>query len=242
VFGAVLGSWAAATSKDRWGEKTPSHAYFWDTIAETYPDAPIIHLVRDGRDVALSQIAARFGPKTIYRAARRWARYMEVMGRLTMSLPASQVHVVRYEQLIREPEMVVRSLCGFLGEPFEASMLDFHQNMIPYSRYSCEHANLERPLKGGNSHRWLTLMSPRDVATFEAVAGKQLTQWGYNLATASGGMSVGRRFVEDWLLHPPRKGLGLLRNRTGQRVELALLVLRLRITGRYLQQRLLRKV
>lgn len=238
VFGAVLSIWAAATGKARWGEKTPSHAYFWDTIAEAYPDAPIIHLVRDGRDVALSQISARFGPKTTYRAARRWARYMDTMERLTVSLPASQIHVVRYEHLMEEPEIVIRSLCVFLDEPFEASMLDFYENVSPYSRYSREHGNLERPLQRGNTERWRTLMSQRDVATFEGAAGNQLTQWGYNLATAASGISAGRRFIENWVLHPPRKGLGLLRNRTGQRVELALLVLRIRIAGRYLQQRL----
>ncbi len=74
VFVALMDGWAESQGKSKWGEKTPHHVFFWSDISEHLPDIPVVHIVRDGRDVALGLIRARFGPKSVYAAARRWSR------------------------------------------------------------------------------------------------------------------------------------------------------------------------
>lgn len=70
VVDAVLRSWAQSQGKSRWGEKTPGHLFSWPEISGWLPHAQAIHIIRDGRDVALSWIRAPFGPKTVHSAAR----------------------------------------------------------------------------------------------------------------------------------------------------------------------------
>jgi hypothetical protein len=76
IVTAVMRAWTQREGKTRWGEKTPQHIYYWRDILHYFPQAQIIHVVRDGRDVALSYMKAKFGPKTVYTAARRWAQEM----------------------------------------------------------------------------------------------------------------------------------------------------------------------
>ncbi len=47
-------TYAAAQGKTRWGEKTPQYLRMMGRIARTLPEARFVHIVRDGRDVALS--------------------------------------------------------------------------------------------------------------------------------------------------------------------------------------------
>src|SRR5205807_10497933 len=53
-------------------ERTPWHASHLDLIEEVYPDARVIHIVRDGRAVARSLLSMGWGPKTMADAAREW--------------------------------------------------------------------------------------------------------------------------------------------------------------------------
>ena len=76
VFVALLDSWAESQGKSIWGEKSPRHVFYWSEISESLPNIPAVHIVRDGRDVALGLIRARFGPKSVYAAGKRWKRWM----------------------------------------------------------------------------------------------------------------------------------------------------------------------
>ena len=60
--------------KARWGDKTPRYVESIPFISGLFPDARFVHLVRDGRDVALSYANVPFGPKTVARAASLWAK------------------------------------------------------------------------------------------------------------------------------------------------------------------------
>ena len=70
---------AVGEGKPRWGDKTPYYVLHIPKLLEWWPDAQIIHIVRDGRDVALSMFARRhdFGAYNTYLAAKQWAQYVE---------------------------------------------------------------------------------------------------------------------------------------------------------------------
>ena len=179
VFTALMDAWTEAQRKPRWGEKSPHHAMFWSDIRRALPGISVLLVVRDGRDVALSLRAARFGPKSVARAAHRWVRWMEAIELVKKDLPAHRVHVMRYEDLISDAESTLREVCRFLDEDFHRDLLLFHESRITYSSYSVEHANLQRPLIQENRGKWRFKMQPRELAVYQEIAGQMLERWDY---------------------------------------------------------------
>jgi hypothetical protein len=239
VFRAILDAWTETQGKPRWGEKTPHHVLHWRDVTEALPYAPLVHIVRDGRDVALGLIRARFGPKTVYRAAQRWTQYLSAIDRIKAATPAVRLHEIRYEDLLQQPEEVLGGICAFLGERYAPEMLEFHRNPSLYtSGYLDEHANLWRPLLPEKVGGWRTKMSRRDLRIFEAVAGRTLVAYGYPLATSGAPLPGWESFHLRWIVDPPTKGRALLRNRPGHQEEAHLLRLRTKIVLRHGLRRL----
>ena len=233
VFQALLDTWAASQGKTMWGEKTPHHVFFWDEIEKTFPDVPLVHIVRDGRDVALGLVRARFGPKSIHAAATRWAHWMARIEMIRARVGAGRIHEARYEDLLAEPQRTLAGICEFLDVPFDPEMLEFHRDTSLYSRYAADHANLKRPLLTDKIAAWRHTMRSSDVALFESVASEGLRRHGYPVETDAVPLSPLRRAYYRFLHHPPRKALGLLRNRAGHHEEFRLFRMRARLLLRY---------
>src|SRR5207248_810105 len=77
VLRAFYSMYAEQKGKSRWGDKTPLYVMAMPTIAELLPEAHFIHMIRDGRDVALSVRPLWFGPNSIEEAAVWWQRRIE---------------------------------------------------------------------------------------------------------------------------------------------------------------------
>jgi hypothetical protein len=200
VVSRLYGAVAARDGKQRWGDKTPQYVTEIPTLLRLFPRARVLHIVRDGRDVALSQIRVRFGPENVYAAARAWKRFVEIGRRDGSRFPENYLEV-RYESLLREPEPTLRAVCDFLGEPFADEVL--RPSFLP--------RRMRRPLIGRpsgwiisetdiatwNVERWRSSMPRSDRAVFETVAGDLLAELGYETeglaATISPALRV--RFV-----------------------------------------------
>ena len=215
VFEAVLGAWADDQGKPRWGEKTPQNGPRWRAILEGFPEAQFIHLVRDGRDCALSWIGARFGPKLVYPAAEHWARYMDEMEGLERKAGPDRFYQLKYEDLVGDPEGELRGLCDYLGEVFDPAMLAYHSQKDNYMTDLRNRANLKQPVMKSNTGKWHTLMSKNDQRIFEAVACEQLTRHGYPLSHPGAAVSAWECFRYRYLQHPPMRALAMVRNRKG---------------------------
>jgi hypothetical protein len=228
VFRAILDAWTAAQGKRRWGEKTPQHVLHWNDVREALPNVPVLHIVRDGRDVALSLIAAQFGPKTVYAAAKRWRHYLRAITAIKRSLRPGLLHEIRYENLLRRPEEVLRGVCDFLGESYSPQLLEFHKDATAYNGYGAEHRNLRNPLMPQNVARWRREMSPAEVRVFESVAARELTDYGYALATPAAPLRDLERYYLG-IAGLPAKAVALLRNHVGHAEELQLMKVRSRV-------------
>lgn len=228
VFDAMLTSWAAAQGKSRWGEKTPQHALQWREILPGFPDAQVLYLIRDGRDVGLSYKRAFFGPKHMYAIARRWVHFLRVGEEIRQALGANGLLPVRYEDLITNPETVVRTICEFLGEGFDAAMLQPQRSDVPYPTDRRNLENLQRPILAGNAGRWKSEMSARDLRIFEGVAGGDLERYGYARALGPVRLSAGEIFRYRYLEHPPVKAIAMLGNTKTQRIMWQMLRIYLR--------------
>jgi hypothetical protein len=212
---ALLGSWARSRGKARWGEKTPHHTLHWRSIVEGFPDLQILHVVRDGRDVALSFRSAPFGPKHVYQAAQHWMRNVDAAEAARAAVGDTAFLQVRYEDLLASPEGELRRICEFLGEPYDPAMLAFHRQDIAYPTDARNEGGLRRPVQRENREKWRTGLSARELRIFEALAGQQLDRYGYP-------RTVPRPTISAWevtscriLKHPPRRLLAMLRNRKG---------------------------
>lgn len=180
---AVAGAYRAfarAHGKTRWGDKTPRYVEHIPFLAGLFPGARFVHLVRDGRNVALSYANVPFGPKTVARAARLWARRVEAGVRDGRALPAGDYLELRYEDLIDDSEAELKALCGFLDIGFDPGMLDHAERAGDVILDRARKYNpliAQRPV--ARARDWTHNMKASHVKVFEAVAGDALSALGY---------------------------------------------------------------
>lgn len=215
VFAALLDEWAERRGKCRWGEKTPRHLYYWSDIEAAFPSATLVHIVRDGRDVALSQVKAPFGPKTMAAAAERWVDYVQRIRAIGKRIGQHRYIELRYEDLLLEPKATMTRVLQHIGEPFDAAVMRFHENARPAGTDPINDINIARPLQTANSGKWTSQVSKHDIEVFEAIAGNTLTECGYSRATRATQITAAQRAYHHYIEHPPRKIVGMLRNRAG---------------------------
>jgi hypothetical protein len=219
IVEALMRTWAASQGKSRWGEKTPQHTFCWRAISAGFPGLQVVHLIRDGRDVALSYRAAHFGPKHVYPLARRWRNYLAAAEEARATLGDQVFLQVRYEDLVTDPERELRRICRFLGEEFAPSMLAFHRgrNFHVDQRNA---QNLQRPVMTDNIGRWRTGLTAREVRIFEALAGTYLERYGYPRAVTYPHVSTWEALCCRYLEHPPRRLSAMVKNYEGYRLAM----------------------
>jgi Sulfotransferase family len=228
IVDGLLRAWALSQGKSRWGEKTPQHTLCWRTILPEFERVQVIHIIRDGRDVALSYRKAFFGPKHVHALACRWQQYLAAAEETRAFMGDKDFLQVRYEDLLATPEQELRRICAFLGEEFSPVMLAYYQG---YNTLRCDQRNAEnlrRPVMSDNAGKWRTNLTERELRIFEALAGASLERYGYARALdrprISGWESLSCRYLE----HPPLRAYAVLKN--SQAWRLALQKLRLRLS------------
>ena len=229
IVEGLMGAWTAGQGKTRWGEKTPQHTLHWRTILEGFPDLQVIHLIRDGRDVALSYRAAHFGPKHVYHLARRWVQYLSAAEAAQPVLGERAFLSVRYETLVEQPEGELRRICAFLGEEFTPEMLTYYTRETAYPTDRRNVENLRRPLLADNVGKWRTGMTARELRIFEAIAGAHLERYGYTRAVRNPHIALWEAISCRYLEHPPLRALAMVNNLQGYRLAFQAMRLRLRI-------------
>ncbi len=125
---AVRTFYAAYTEqqgKPRWGEKTPTYVQKMRLIQRAIPEARFIHVIRDGRDVALSVLDRTVRDLTAADIARRWQKKIT---KAREDSPKLDHYVeVRYEDLILDTEPVLRRVCEFIELPWDDALLSYHE-------------------------------------------------------------------------------------------------------------------
>ena len=172
---------AARRGKSCYADKTPMHVLHLRRLARMFPEARFVHVVRDGRDVAMSYRSVGWGPTTVEDAAVRWRRHVLRGRRDGERLGPGRYREVRYEALVAEPERVLRELCGFLELDWDDGVLHYHEraaDVIAATRFPDAHTRLLLPPTPG-LRDWRREMAAADVARFEAVAGGLLDELGY---------------------------------------------------------------
>jgi len=180
---ALFRLYAEPRGKRRWGDKTPQHALCLPALLALFPKARVIHLVRDGRDVAESTARIPIGPSSMLAIARRWNRYMTVLREAATRLPPDQFLEIRFEALVRDPAAARRQVLAFIGEsdaPETAGAAALPQTETRDRALGfSHHASLRSAITAAKIGVFENAFSPRQIELFEAVAGDSLNAYGY---------------------------------------------------------------
>ncbi len=103
---------AMDVSVSRWGDKTPLNVYWLPEIDCVFPSAQYIHIVRDGVDVACSYVRSNLY-QSLEEAAMRWRSSVRLAEKF-QSRRSQRCLTVRYEDLVKEPEVILARVRAFL--------------------------------------------------------------------------------------------------------------------------------
>jgi hypothetical protein len=178
----VYALYARQQGKSVYGDKTPVFVSHVRTLAGLFPEAVFVHLLRDGRDVALSIVDVAWGPDSLDQAALYWRQQVRRGLRAARSLGPARYHAVRYEDLLEAPAAELEKLCGFLG-------LDYAEQMLSYASSADRLlAGLPNPQEHGGlrstpapRRNWRDKLSAEDRQVFELLAGDVLSEVGYQI-------------------------------------------------------------
>ena len=184
VFFGIYNAYLRQSGKQRWGCKSTFMIHHIARILAACPQAKFLFLVRDPRDVAASSRKSIFSPFHPYFTASLW-RQQQLAGLRLYDKAPNSCQLIRYEDLIERPETTIRMICDFLGEKYEAAMLEFHRTgSAQKSESLCESwGNTASPILANNQKKFMTELSPAEIRLVEAVTGDLMSRFGYPLAS-----------------------------------------------------------
>lgn len=183
VINAFNAAYAAAKGKRRWGSKDPGDMRRIHLIDAWFPQSRFVHILRDGRDACASLVAQDFGPDDLLACADAWREEVWWVRRIGRLLGPARYHELRYEDLVTDPEVVLRPLCAFLYLDFDPAMLAYHSRVSDAVPDEKRHIwpLIDRPPQADNVERWRTRLSRGMRVCFEKRAGDVLDECGYEV-------------------------------------------------------------
>ena len=166
-------------------EKTPKHAFFIPEIIDMLPQSRIVHILRDGRDVVSSLLAASkkswgsdWSPKSARQAAKLWIAHVEAVRSVSMEIPPGQFYELRYEDLGVKTEETLRDLSKFLKLEWNEKVLfdAIEKSRAQAKKESGKPGGFVRKAKAGS---WKEDLSFSDKLSVWLVARKTLRKVGY---------------------------------------------------------------
>lgn len=186
-LGILMDSIAREQQARRWCDSTPDNLLVMQEIRRAFPDALFVHVLRDGRDVALSlgrqqwirplpgdRSAPAYLPAGLY-----WS-WAVGRGRAAGRRLGSAYLEVRYEDLVRTPEAVLDRISAFLGQPIDYARV----RRIAIGSVSRPNTSFGARLNGDFQpvERWRSLFGASDVRRLESLIGPRLLECGYQPA------------------------------------------------------------
>ncbi len=179
LLNALMTTWAEKRGKLRWGDKSPGYITKLHVLHRLYPDAKVVHIVRDGRDVWLS-LKRLDWERNVVKVARDWGRSVEEAQHFGQRRLGKHYMEIRYEDLTARPGPVMRSVFRFLGEEYTDEVLKPGRGSSPNQALQ-DWPRIHDRIDGANSRKWLHEMPRRDLALFEDQTGSVLRDHGYPL-------------------------------------------------------------
>jgi hypothetical protein len=210
VFRTILIQYAASRNKSRWGEKTPSHYVHLERLLTWFPKAAIIVVVRDPRAVCCSLISAYWrkdnqrlhrleGRNTrrfrrLHHDARTWQLHVQDLA--TRWMQDERLLVIRYEDLVSDPDSMLRRILTFLNEPFFLEPLEERREADVRTQFDDETrrdkvswrqahaARVSGPIDTESVGKWKRLLADREIRVVERVCEDGMRKMRYQSASS----------------------------------------------------------
>jgi len=193
--GAAAALYEASTrkaGKSRWGDKTPAHVRDIPWLAQAFPNAQFVHIIRDPRDVAGSIVKAGWAHGSHREAAEFWKERVQAGRNAGTKLGHDSYREIKYEALVTKPGEELPALCGWLGLEYTDKMLTTSERIEEH--IPAEHLKLfplaAGPVDRSRAQAWRQSMRRQYVADVEAVAGDTMREFGYEPSGATVPLSV----------------------------------------------------
>lgn len=153
-----------------------------DSVFGFFPEARMLHVIRDGRDVAMSWVKQWFGPASIRDAARLWRDHVQVNRDWGRRNPSRYLEI-RYEDLATDIAGEIGKLESFLGKAARAHDPEASQSDLARALANTEsHSEMLHIKASDNISKWRERMPEKDVKCFEEIAGQALVDLGYDVS------------------------------------------------------------
>lgn len=185
VYDQMAEQFAARHGRDitYFGEKSPRHQRCLPEIWRWFPEAKVILIYRDGRDVAASLARMPWAPGDVFLGFALWLHHHRIQSRICRDRP-TLLHCVKYENLATDPERELRHIADFLDIAYDPNMAKGSGNRFgvaareePWKRLAAE------PIVSSRIGLWKEQLSHREVAIIERWGGYALRALGYELTT-----------------------------------------------------------
>ncbi|MCW7755441.1 sulfotransferase [Desulfobotulus sp. H1] len=165
---------------ERWGIKIMKDIKISNKYLEIWPEAQFVHIVRDGRDVAASQMRdhGSWGYKSIEDAAKGWKELID-RSRVT---PNGSLLELKYEDLVRYPQKSIHQITDFLNIDWEDRVLYHHEYDHSLYRNSYNHPSINtviNPINQNAIGRYKKDLSLKEIEIFNTMAKSYLLEFGY---------------------------------------------------------------
>jgi hypothetical protein len=181
ILGALYSKVAEKVGKKLAGDKSPNDLLFLRILVKTgvlSQGVKIVHIVRDVRDVSLSLNHWMKQPGLERWFPRQWSASNLYLYGLFNS-EAEKYHLIKYEEMVRDPPGTLRTIVAFLGVPFDERVLDHSSRSPRYLRKDGRHHNLEKPFLASQIGKWQKQMTPEIQELCQTQAREALQVFGY---------------------------------------------------------------
>lgn len=187
IFRVIIEEATRLRDKPRAAVKFPVHPAYMGQIVDWWPEAKLIHISRDPRALAASKAN---DPGGTLRLTGRYPWLRGLLPHAGMSFATlqyvwtSRIHarmqghpnyrLFLYEDLLSDPEAVVKCLCEFCGLGFQEAMLD------PAAGQASSITGLKaRGFDSSRMHGWQTALTPWQSSLIACVTRKSMQRFGY---------------------------------------------------------------
>jgi hypothetical protein len=178
ILSSLTEQFMNSEGKQRWIEKSPEHLLYVYEIRRYFPRSPIVRILRDPRDIALSMVNTHFAPNDFLEGLLYWRKYNELSADFFRN--DQNCYTLFFESLVQYPKVELRKLCEFIGEKYEAEMLDTSRsaaNVVTEMETWKSHAF--EPLDNSRIYVWKGNLTKDQNRIAEALVGDRLLAYGY---------------------------------------------------------------
>ncbi|MDP6965953.1 MAG: sulfotransferase [Candidatus Marinimicrobia bacterium] len=190
IYSKILRTWLAKEKKVIIGDKDPRSIEFLPQLHRLFPEASVIHLYRDPRDVLLSRKKAQWSKnRSIYNHLFVNTVQLKLAHRQIKIFGCRAIEVA-YEQLTTSTEEVLRSICTLLNVDYESGMLDFTESarkLVSADEMQWKKETLA-PLTGSSVGRWEKDLTAWEVALVEKNVCAAFSHYDYSVSNPSIGL------------------------------------------------------